>query len=81
MPFFKNGEQEGKTGPVWGLRQETRQERWEYKEKVKKAECSRNIMYSCMKMEKWDLLKLVQEWGGARIKENDGGGEFNHDIL
>jgi hypothetical protein len=19
MPFFKNGEQEGKTGPVWGL--------------------------------------------------------------
>jgi hypothetical protein len=34
----------------------------------------RNVMYSCMKMKKWDLLKLFQEWGG--IKENDGGDEF-----
>jgi hypothetical protein len=24
-----------------------------------------------MKMEKWDLLKLFQEWGEERIKEND----------
>jgi hypothetical protein len=30
---------------------------------VKEAEYSRNIMYSCMKMGKWDLLKLFQEWG------------------
>jgi hypothetical protein len=29
------------------------------------------------KMEKWDLSKLFQEWGGG-IKENDGGGEFNY---
>jgi hypothetical protein len=27
---------------------------------------------------KWDLLKLLfQEWGEERVKENDGGGEFN----
>jgi hypothetical protein len=34
-----------------------------------------------MQMEKWDLLKLLQEWGERRIKENDEGGEFNYDIL
>jgi hypothetical protein len=34
-----------------------------------------------MKMEKWDMLKLFQEWGEGMIKENDGGGEFNYDIL
>jgi hypothetical protein len=31
-------------------------------------------------MEKWNLLKLFQEWDQG-IKENDGGGEFNYDIL
>jgi hypothetical protein len=31
-------------------------------------------------MEKCDLLKLFQEWG-KEIKENDGKGEVNHDIL
>jgi hypothetical protein len=29
-----------------------------YKERVKKGEYGRNIFYSCMKMEKWDMLKL-----------------------
>jgi hypothetical protein len=37
-------------------------------------------MYSCMKMKKWDLLKLFQEWGRGR-REKDGGSEFNYDIL
>jgi hypothetical protein len=32
-----------------------------------------------MKIDKQDLLKLFWEWGG--VKENDGGGEFNYDIL
>jgi hypothetical protein len=32
-------------------------------------------------MEKLDLLKLFQELGREGIKENDGGGEFNYDIL
>jgi hypothetical protein len=32
-------------------------------------------------MEKWDLLKPFQEWGEGGIKENDGEGEFNYDIL
>jgi hypothetical protein len=31
-------------------------------------------------MEKRGLLKLLQEWGG-KIKENDGRGEFNYNIL
>jgi hypothetical protein len=29
-------------------------------------EYGRNVMYSCMKMKKWDLLKLFQEWGGDK---------------
>jgi hypothetical protein len=33
-------------------------ERGEYKEKVWEGECGRNIMYLCMKTEKWDLSKL-----------------------
>jgi hypothetical protein len=49
MSFFKTGEQEIETGPIWGCYQ------WEgrgYEERVKEAEYSRNIMYSCMKMGK-----------------------------
>jgi hypothetical protein len=51
------------------------------KDRVKEAECSGNIMYSCMKMEKWDLLKPFWEWEKESIKENDGGGEFDYDLL
>jgi hypothetical protein len=50
-----------------------------YKEKVKEDECGGNLIYSCMNMEKWDMLKLFQEWGEKGIKEDDGGGEFNYD--
>jgi hypothetical protein len=32
-------------------------------------------------MEKCNLLKLFQEWGKGGIKENDGEGEFNNNIL
>jgi hypothetical protein len=32
-------------------------------------------------MEKCDMLKLFQKWGEEGLKENDGGGKFNHDIL
>jgi hypothetical protein len=31
----------------------------EHKEGVKESKCGINIMYSSMKMEKWDLLKLL----------------------
>jgi hypothetical protein len=31
-------------------------------------------------MEKWDLLKLFQDWGQG-IKENNGGGEFSYEVL
>jgi hypothetical protein len=34
-----------------------------YKESVKEIECSGNIMYSCMKMEKREMLKIFQQWG------------------
>jgi hypothetical protein len=27
------------------------------------------------------MLKLFQEWEEGEIKENDGGGEFNYDII
>jgi hypothetical protein len=27
------------------------------------------------------MLKLPQEWGEDRIKDNDGGGKFNYDIF
>jgi hypothetical protein len=47
--FFKNREKEGKTGFSGGWYQ---WERGRYKERVKEAECSGNIMYSCMKMKK-----------------------------
>jgi hypothetical protein len=55
MPFFKNKEQEGKTGPTYGL---VPVAVWGYKESVE-GQYGRNNMYSCIKMEKWDLLKLV----------------------
>jgi hypothetical protein len=32
-------------------------------------------------MEKWDMLKLFQEWEKGEIKEKGGGGEFNYDML
>jgi hypothetical protein len=40
-----------------------------------------NTMYTCMEMEKWDLLKLFQECGEGRIKDNDEWGEFKDDIF
>jgi hypothetical protein len=54
MPFFKNGEQEGKIGPVLGQEEVCGTSVWEggYKERLKKGKCGRNITYSCMKMEK-----------------------------
>jgi hypothetical protein len=48
VSFFKTREQEGKTGPVWGL---VRVGRGGYKERVMEGEYGRNIMCSCMKME------------------------------
>jgi hypothetical protein len=48
-----------------------------YKERVEEGEYGTNITYSCMKMEKWDLLKLFQEWRRG-IKENDGVGELHY---
>jgi hypothetical protein len=49
MSFSKNGGQEGKTHPVWGLLPVGQ---GGYKERVKKGEYGGNIFYSCMKMEK-----------------------------
>jgi hypothetical protein len=49
LPPKTNGEQEGKTGPIWELVPVCG---GRYKESVKEAECSGNIIYSCMTMEK-----------------------------
>jgi hypothetical protein len=38
-------------------------------------------MYSCIKKEKWHLLKTVLGKEGRGIKKNDGGNEINYDIL
>jgi hypothetical protein len=58
VPFFKIGEQDGKIGHVCGV---GTKERGGYKERMKEGEYGGNIAYSCMKMEKRDLLNLVQE--------------------
>jgi hypothetical protein len=49
--------------------------------RVWEDECSPITVYTCMKMEKWYLLKLFQEWWKGRIKENGGEGEFKYDIF
>jgi hypothetical protein len=33
-----------------------------YKKKMWEGEYGGNIIYSCMKIKKWDLLELFQEW-------------------
>jgi hypothetical protein len=37
-----------------------------YEERVLEGEYGENVMYSCMKVEKWNLLKVFQEWGEGR---------------
>jgi hypothetical protein len=75
--FWKNGEQEGKTGtmcgviPVGGAG---------YKERVWEGEYGTNIVYTCMNLEKWDLLELFQEQD-VGDKEEWLWGEFKYDIL
>jgi hypothetical protein len=44
--FYKNGEEQSKTSPVWGLVSFG----GEYKERVKEGKDGRNIMYTYMKM-------------------------------
>jgi hypothetical protein len=40
-------------------------------ERVYEDEYGTNTVYTCMQMEKWDLLKLFQEWEGE-IKNDEG---------
>jgi hypothetical protein len=47
---------------------------------VKECECSGNIIGSCIKMEKWEMLK-IPGMGERGKKENDGRGEHSYDIL
>jgi hypothetical protein len=47
--LFKNREQEGKSGPIWGLVPVGEEGS---KERVLEGECGGNSMYSCMKKEK-----------------------------
>jgi hypothetical protein len=50
-------------------------------ERAWEGEYGANTVYTWMQMEKWDLLKLFQEWGVGALNENDGGGEFNYSIF
>jgi hypothetical protein len=49
MSFFQNGEQEGKTGPVWGVGTSGRER---MQGKGEGGEYGETTMYSCMKTEK-----------------------------
>jgi hypothetical protein len=60
MSFFKKEGQEGKTGSHWGCSQCKGEG---YKKRIKEAESSGNVICSCMRMEKCDLLKLFKEEG------------------
>jgi hypothetical protein len=77
MPLFQNRSQKGKTGPVWGF---IVLERGKYKEKVQEGGYGGDIMYSCMKMA-MRPVETILVMRGRGIKENDGRGEFNYDIL
>jgi hypothetical protein len=46
--FFKNGEKEGKTGPIWGAGTSGRGK--DIRNRCKRGEYGGNNMYSCMKM-------------------------------
>lgn len=44
-------------------------------------EYGKNIVYTCMYLEKWYLLKLLQEWEEEGMKENGGQGAFKYIIF
>jgi hypothetical protein len=48
---------------------------------VWEGEYGANTLNTCMKMEKMRLVETVPGMVGGRVKENDGGGEFNSDIF
>jgi hypothetical protein len=76
MSFFKNGEQEGKTGPVWGWYQ------WRA-EGVGKG-CRGRIWWKyVLKYDNGRMspIKTIPGMGGGEKKENDGVNEFSYDIL
>jgi hypothetical protein len=73
--FNKNKEQKGRIG----LSGVGTSGRGKIERKGAGGEYGGNAMYT-YENGKWDLLKLFQEWGRGE-KENDGGCEFNYDIL
>jgi hypothetical protein len=72
--FFKNGEQEGKTGPVWDWYQ------WEGVDLRKVWKRLNVVEILCTHVWKWPV-ETISGMGEGVIKENDGGGESNYDIL
>jgi hypothetical protein len=68
----------GRTGPVWRVGTVGEGRRWG-KGVGGKIMCKYCVhMYVNGKMMP---VKLFQEWGERKIKENDGGGEFKYSIL
>jgi hypothetical protein len=77
LPFFKNGEQEDETGPVWGLVPVVRED-------IRKG-CGRANVVETLYIHTWKR-KNETCWHYSRnegkgIKENDGRGEFSYYIL
>jgi hypothetical protein len=72
MSFFKTGEQEGKTGPIWGLAPVGG---GGYKERCRRVNM---VEYYALMNENGKMRPAEM---GEGIKENDGGGEFNYNTV
>jgi hypothetical protein len=76
--IYKTREQEGGTGPVWGVGTSRRGK------KLGKEHGWVNMgQILCTHVCKWknDTVETIPGMGRWRIKENGGGGEFNYDIF
>jgi hypothetical protein len=78
MPFFKNGEQEGKTGPVWELVWAGRG-RGNIKKGYRKPNVVKNIFQKYYENGKMRPVETIPGMGGGGRQENDLGGEFSYD--
>jgi hypothetical protein len=77
MSSFKNTEQEGKTGPVWGMVPVGGEDIRKRCRRVNVVE----ILCTPNENGRMRPVKTIPGMGGGGIKENDGWGEFNYGML
>jgi hypothetical protein len=70
--FYKVGEEEGRTGPVWGW--------YQWGEQVWEGKMCKYCAHVCVNG-KMRPAETVPGMGGGEMKESDGGGEFSYDVL